>query len=355
LFITLYKLVNSLCIFLAGQTEMKVLVITGESIGEVIFATPVIRALKVQLDDVEVHALVEAESSFLLDENPYIDQIHYPETTFWRTSFKLRREKFDLVVNLRTDLRSKLLSLTIAPKILATNVDYWKQWLMVNFKINHLQNLHVTDRLMQTIQPLGIKSDELGLDYFIPEKDKVPLDWLPEPFQKNFVIFSISAPYATRKLPVDKLIELCDKINRPIILLGTFNDTETGNAIHSFFNRSTSLTWEKGLLELNKRTIVYNACGKFNLNQMASLIKQASAVFTFDNEFIPVASAFRKEIIGLWGSTILLFGRYPYRTRFTVLESNKVMCRPCSSKGFDKCPKGHFRCMRDIPFDFYLS
>ena len=150
------------------------------------------------------------------------------------------------------------------------------------------------------------------------------------------------------------MIELCDKINKPIVLLGSKDDADTGETISKFFNQPVSVGYKEGLLQLNKRTIVHNACGKFNYNQMASVVKQSRAIFTFDNEFIPVASAFKKEIFGLWGNTVLLFGRYPYRTKFTVLENNKTSCRPCSSRGFSKCPQGHFNCMNQIVFDFYL-
>jgi ADP-heptose:LPS heptosyltransferase len=226
---------------------------------------------------------------------------------------------------------------------------------MIHLKINHLRNGHLVEQMMDAVEPLGVKLDELGLDYFIPERDWVSRSWLPEQFRSNYVVFALAAPYATRKLPVDRMLELCDKINRPIILLGTTEDHETGELIDRFFDKGMSIVYEEGLLELNKKTIVYNACGKFNFNQMASVVKQASAVFMFDSDFIPVASALKKEIFGLWGNTILLFGRYPYRTKFSALESNSVMCRPCSSQGFDQCPKKHFRCMRDILFDFYLS
>ncbi len=332
---------------------MKVLVICGSSVGDVVFSTPVIRVLKVQLDDARVHCLVKPHLSFLLDENPYIDKIHVAGTSFRETWRDLEKEKFNLTVNLGTE-RSWMLSRLVAPASLTPPRDYRQRWLMINFGINQLPNLHVTDRMLKAIEPLKIKGDELGLDYFIPEKDRVPATWLPVPFQKGFVAFCLGASYNTRKLPLDKMIELCDKINRPVVLLGGDEDMEAGNAIHTFFEKQTSSPWEKGLRELNKRTIVYNACGKFNFNQMASLVKQASAVFTFDSDFIPVASAFRKEIFGLWGNTIPLFGRYPYRTRFTVLENNAVTCRPCSSKGFTDCPKGHFKCMRNITFDFYL-
>jgi ADP-heptose:LPS heptosyltransferase len=99
---------------------------------------------------------------------------------------------------------------------------------------------------------------------------------------------------------------------------------------------------------------VYNACGKFNLNQSASLVKQARYVFTHDTGLMHIAAAFKKEVFSIWGSTIPGFGMYPYRTKFTVLENNRLDCRPCSKIGFEKCPKGHFKCMNDIVFDFYL-
>ena len=334
---------------------MKVLIICGESISDVVFSTPVIRALKVELDDINLHALFPAHASFLAEENPYLDEIHlYGNHSFWKLVRDLQLQKFDAIVNLRTDWLSKLISFLLFKKTSSFRSTHWSQWLMVNLKINHLPNVHYVDKMFLSLKSLGIKGDELGLDYFIPERDKVAMEWLPEEFRKGFVAFPISAPYTTRKLTVDRMIELCDKINKPIILLGSSEDAATGQVINNFFERGLSAVWEKGLLELNKKTIVYNACGKFNFNQMASLIKQSWAVFTFDNDFIPVASAFRKEVFALWGNTILLFGRYPYRTKFTVLECNNVACRPCSVKGFDKCPKGHFKCMRDITFDFYL-
>lgn len=334
---------------------MKVLIICGESIADVVFSTPVIRAIKVELDDVNLHALFPLGISFLADENPYLDHVHrYEKGSFRKLLRDLKQQKFDIVVNLRTDWTSRLLCFLLFTKTYTYNSTRWKQWLMVNLKINQLPNLHHVDKMILALKTLGVKGDELGLDYFIPEKDKVLMEWLPEEFRKGFVAFAISAPYSTRKLPVDRMIELCDKINKPIILLGSAEDATTGEVINTFFQRGLSVVWEKGLLELNKKTIVYNACGKFNFNQMASIIKQSWAVFTFDNDFVPVASAFRKEVFALWGNTILLFGRYPYRTKFTVLESNSVACRPCSVHGFNKCPKGHFKCMRDIMFDFYL-
>ena len=333
---------------------MKALVICGPSIGDVVFATPIIRALKVQLDEVELHILADLSSAFTLDENPYVDNIHFSNSSIWKDYHRIKSEKFDIVVNLSEDRKSKYLAFLLNGKTYALNSIRLKQWLMINLKIDQLPNDHLVDRMFEGLSGLQIKPDELGLDYFIPDKDKVAKEWLPKAFWEGYVVFCINASHNTRKLTVSRMIELCDKINKPIVLLGSKEDADTGETISKFFNQPASVGYEKGLLQLNKRTIVHNACGKFNHNQMASVVKQSRAIFTFDNDFIPIASAFKKEIFGLWGNTVLLFGRYPYRTKFTVLENNKTSCRPCSSSGFSKCPKGHFNCMNQIVFDFYL-
>ena len=112
--------------------------------------------------------------------------------------------------------------------------------------------------------------------------------------------------------------------------------------------------YEKGLKDLNKKTIVFNGCGKFNLNQSASIIKKSIAVFTHDSGLMHIAAAFEKHVYSIWGNTVPEFGMYPYRTKFTVFENNALTCRPCSKIGHNKCPIGHFNCMNKVNFDFYI-
>ena len=208
---------------------------------------------------------------------------------------------------------------------------------------------------METVKPLGIKMDALGLDFFIPEKDEVAITSLPETHQKGYVALAIGAQHHTKKLPFKRMVELCDKINKPIVLLGGKGDMEMGERVTNFFRKTTkSKPHEEGLLKLNKKTIIYNVCGKYNLNQSASIIKKANYVFTHDTGLMHIAAAFKKQIFSIWGNTIPSFGMYPYRTKFTIFENNRLDCRPCSKIGFNKCPKGHFKCMNESVFDFYL-
>jgi len=334
---------------------MKVLIIRFSSIGDIVLTTPVVRTVKAQVDQVQVHFATKTQFKGIFEANPYIDKMHYLGNSLWTLVGELRKERFDFIIDLHNSLRSRLIRLLLGRPSSAFDKLNWKKWLYVNLKINQLPAVHIVDRYLAAAAQLGVKNDSLGLDYFIPEKDEVPLAWLPPGFANGYVVYAIGAQHATKRLPVERMIELCDRINKPVILLGGKDDAGNAAKIKAFFDPSPeSIPFEEGLRELNKKTIIYDACGKFNLNQSASLVRQARYVFTHDTGLMHIAAAFKKEIYSIWGNTVPAFGMYPYRTKFVIFEKTGLSCRPCSKLGHENCPKGHFRCMKEIVFDFYL-
>ncbi len=334
---------------------MKILILRFSSIGDIVLTTPVIRTLKTQVDHSEIHFATKSSYLPILEANPYVDKIHLLDGSLGTLIKSLKKERFDLIIDLHNNLRTKSVSLSLGVKTYRFNKINIAKWLMVNFKWNKLPNKHIVDRYMETTSKLGVKMDNLGLDYFIPEKDEIDLEWLPETHQKGYAVFAIGGKFTTKRLPMKRMIELCDRINKPIILLGGKEDIENGNAIESFFQRvDGNESTEEKLEALGKKALIYNGCGKFNLNQSASVIRQARWIFTHDTGLMHVAAAFKKQVFSIWGNTIPSFGMYPYRTKFTIFENNKINCRPCSKIGFKKCPKGHFKCMNELVFDFYL-
>ncbi len=333
----------------------KVLIIRFSSIGDIVLTTPVIRTIKTQLDDCEVHYCTKSSYEPILRENPYIDKIHILRDSLRTLITELKQEKFDVIIDLHNNLRTSIIKGALRIPTYKFDKINFAKWLMVNLKINKLPNRHIVDRYMDTVRPLGVKLDPLGLDYFIPEEEFIPKSALPAAFHEEYVVYAIGGQHQTKKLPFKRMIELCDKINKPILLLGGPEDAEMGDKIVSFFTKSEkSAPYEEGLKELNKKSVVYNACGEYSLNESASLVKQASYVFTHDTGMMHIAAAFKKQIFSIWGNTIPQFGMYPYRTKFTIFENTKLHCRPCSKIGYKKCPKGHFKCMNDVIFDFYL-
>lgn len=336
---------------------MKILILRFSSIGDIILTTPVIRTLKTKIEDAKVHFATKKKYSNILQENPYLDQIHLLTTKEGDLIKELKSEKFDLIIDLHSNLRTWIIQKKLGIQAYRFNKLNIKKWLYTNFKIDLLPNLHVVDRYLATLNPLQIKPDTLGLDFFIPEKDEVQINWLPLTHQNGYIAVVIGATHHTKRLPTNRLIELCDRINQPIILLGDKHDKPIGDKICNFFkdNSSQTLDGKDIALTLGKKAVIFNACGKFNLNQSASLIKNADFVFSHDTGLMHIAAAFKKHIFTIWGSTTPKFGMYPYRTTFVVFENTHLKCRPCSKIGFKKCPKNHFKCMNDLTFDFHLS
>ncbi|MEO9482171.1 MAG: glycosyltransferase family 9 protein [Ekhidna sp.] len=331
---------------------MKILIINSVSSQESLLVSPLLRVLKTELG-AETHLVIHEKNRNPFQLNPYLDKVYLSTQSPFQLRKDLKKEHFDYTVDLRNSSYSVILRLGVSKKTLVFNNRRFKRWLYSKTKLNLLPTKHKVDQYVDLLKPLGIKGDNLGIDFFLPEKDFVENDWLPDSHQNGYVAIAIEGSYYTKKLPVNRLIELCDRINKPIILIGDSQDVAVADEVELFFQPG-SKEEEQEIEKLNKKTVIFSACGKFNFNQSASIIKQANWVFTYDNQMMHVAAAFKKRIYTIWGSSSPLFGTYPYRTQFTVFENNKLSCRPCSIDGYENCPKGHFQCMNDLNFDFYL-
>ncbi|NID12316.1 glycosyltransferase family 9 protein [Fibrivirga algicola] len=317
----------------------KFLILRFSSIGDIVLTTPVVRCIKQQVPGAEVHYATKKGFATLLTDNPYIDKLHYLDGSLSALVKELRAEQFDYIIDLHQNLRTRLIKLQLGVKAYSFDKLNLNKWLMVRLKINTLPDIHIVDRYLATVLPLGVSNDGKGLDYFIPYKDQVELNWLPPTHQTGYVAYAIGGQHATKKLPVDRMIELCRKIDYPVVLLGGKEDQPAGETIETALGSG----------------LIYNACGRYNLNQSASLVQGARLVFTHDTGLMHIAAALRKKVYSIWGNTTPAFGMYPYKTPYVVLEKNGLDCRPCSKIGYAKCPRGHFKCMNEISFDFEIT
>ncbi|WP_303310455.1 glycosyltransferase family 9 protein [Hymenobacter sp. BT730] len=324
---------------------MKILVLRFSSIGDIVLTTPVVRALKQQIPGAQVHFATKPGYRSLLEANPYIDKAHYLAGSLRALVQELRAEQFDFIVDLHNNLRTSLIKLQLGVKSSAFDKLNGRKWLLVNLKIDTMPAVHIVDRYLAAAAPLGVQDDGRGLDYFIPADAEVSLTTLPAAYQRGYVAFAIGAQHATKRLPVERIIELCALLNQPVILLGGPEDASNGQLVEKHF---ASLQQDQSQVQ------ILNACGRYSLNQSASLVRQAQFVISHDTGLMHIAAAFQKEIYSVWGNTVPAFGMYPYRTPFHVLEVQGLDCRPCSKIGYEKCPRGHFKCMRDIRFELYF-
>jgi ADP-heptose:LPS heptosyltransferase len=294
----------------------------------------VVRCLKQQLPNAEIHFATKNKFKSLLEHNPYIDKIHVLNDSIFDLIGELKTEKFDVIIDLHNNLRTRIIKTFVGKKSYSFNKLNFEKWLMVNFKINRLPNVHIVDRYLAATKKIGIKNDGKGLDFFISkEDDDFGLNFSAS--NSSYIAFAIGGQFATKKLPKEKMVELIHQQNKKVVLLGGKEDEMAANYILSNTKNTESF------------------CGEISLHQSAAIIKYADLVLTHDTGLMHIAAAYQKKINIFWGNTIPQFGMYPYlhnTTDFKNFEVQNLSCRPCSKIGYAECPKQHFNCMNQIHF-----
>lgn len=307
---------------------MKILVIRFSSIGDIILTSPVLRCLAQQLDNCQVHYAVKPQYRRLVDSNPHVAVVHAMDTG------GVLDEQFDAVVDLQNNARSKQLCKKLGVRTLRVRKMNLKKWSMVNLKTTGVLT-HFSKRCLEAVGSLGVRNDNKGLDYFIPQDARISVDALPEQHQPGYVAMGIGARHFTKRLPVEKLVSVCKTIPQPIVLLGDEGDARLGAQV---------------VAECGER--VFSACGKYSIDQTASLVQQARVVVSHDSAIMHIGAALQKPVVSIWGSTIPEFGMYPYYGQAGiahelshVAQVGNLACRPCSKLGHRECPRNHFNCM----------
>jgi ADP-heptose:LPS heptosyltransferase len=312
-----------------GMTD-KILIVRFSSIGDIVLTTPVIRTIKKQYrqGDVEVHYLTKAGYGPILAANPYVDQLHTLERHVSEVIDRLKRFNYDFVVDLHNNLRSFQLRTALGRPSRSLNKLTLRRWLYINLKINLMPANHIVDRYLQVAQPLGVVNDNQGLDYFLRPQDEIDPAQLPAGRRQNYVAIVIGGQHEGKLYPQHLLVEVCRQLSAPVILLGGPEDRQRGEWIAQQVGPA-----------------VFNACGKFTLNQTATLVRDAQCVISNDTGLMHIAAAFNKKIISLWGATVPEFGMSPYHpgAGSQILEA-QCRQRPYSRHGKKALFKSAYNC-----------
>ncbi|GIV32888.1 MAG: glycosyl hydrolase [Chitinophagales bacterium] len=314
---------------------MKILLIRFSSIGDIVLTTPVIRCLKQQVKDAEVHYLTKPAYREILIGNPFLDAIHTLSGSAISTALNLRKEHYHWIIDLHNNPRSWLVKSIINVQNRSFHKQNIDKWLLVHLHFRRSPIRHVVHRYLDTVRFLHVVDDGKGLDYFIPPEEEVVVSALSPLLGSGYIAWVIAAAHNTKKFPAEKIIRACKMMHKPVVLIGGKTEFEEGEMIRR---------------AIGERVI--NACGKFSINQSASLIRQATAVVSNDTGMMHIAAAFSKPLVSLWGNTVPAFGMYPYYGSHSgphaLLETEGLPCRPCSKLGFNRCPRKHFFCMQQI-------
>jgi len=91
-----------------------------------------------------------------------------------------------------------------------------------------------------------------------------------------------------------------------------------------------------------------DATGRLSLLASAELIGRAALLVSNDSSPLHLASAMNTPTIAIFGPTVPEFGFGPLADRALVAGHTDLACRPCDRHGPQRCPLGHWRCMREI-------
>jgi ADP-heptose:LPS heptosyltransferase len=323
---------------------MKVLIIRFSSIGDIVLTTPIIRCIKQQKFNVEIHYLTKKVFEPILRANPYVTKVHLMEDNLSQVIKHLKEIGFDYVVDLHKNIRTARVKKELRVKSFSFDKLNVQKWIYVNLKVNLMPDRSIVERYFEALKPIGVHNDGQGLDYFIPEEDKTEHKDIPMSHWAGYVGFVIGGSFATKKLPIDQWKEICQRTPIPIILLGGQEDRDEADEIAAI-----------------DPIKIYNSCGKFNINESADLVKNAKLIVSNDTGLMHVAAAYKKPIVSLWGNTTPEMGMFPYygfnnlKTNVSLdsllIENKKLSCRPCSKIGYNTCPKKHFKCMNMLKFN----
>lgn len=316
---------------------MKILILRFSSIGDIILTTPVVRCLKAQFPEVEIHYLTRASYRSLLENLPGISKVICFEKSAFETIAELKLAGYDHIIDLHKNLRTKRLLLKLGRRAHSFPKLNIRKWLKVQLKINCLPPIHIVDRYLKAVAFLGVVNDHQGLDYVIPKSTSISETIFLASQRLHYTVIVIGAKQFTKQIPEEHILYLCKSIQGNVVLLGGKDETAKADQI---MQQATGVS-------------LINLCGLLDLNQSALLLEGATNIITADTGMMHLAAALKKEVISVWGNTIPAFGMSPYfpsgmEQRSHIIENNTLGCRPCTKLGYKKCPKKHFKCMMDL-------
>lgn len=310
----------------------KILILRFSSIGDIVLTSPIIRCVKKQFPNCELHFAVKKSFSSIVISNPYVDRVHLLDGNDNELIRRLKEENFDIIIDLHNNLRTAKIKCLLRKKSYSFPKLNLKKYLFTQLKINFLPKLHVVDRYFFAVEKLGVKNDFCGCDFFIPENTVLTSEIMNYIRFQTPIALVVGGNHQTKQIPIIKMEELIEQNHRHFILLGGKEDIGKAETIHQNFPDKT-----------------LNLCGKIDIQQSALVMKNCGVVVTPDTGLMHIAAALNIQIVSVWGNTVPAFGMYPYMPQnlqnFKILEINNLKCRPCSKIGFKECPQKHFDCM----------
>jgi len=246
--------------------EARFIILHPDDSGEILAATALIRCLKTQVDGALVYSVVKKEHLWLLDTNPFLEEV-----------FVFQENPKELIDPLRDFLPDYLIDLDGERK-----VRRFKNRLKVmDFTINR-RNIgdRWLDRAFETCKLFDVHDDGFGQHFELSNSYQ---EILPGDFLDGYLVLSLDSPKNGRALTDEQIIELVVMIEKPIVIIGTAGDRKLADRI----GQSTGCA-------------VFPTCGDFSMSETASVLGHGLGLISFGSVWDQLATALgmRTTVIG---------------------------------------------------------
>ncbi len=322
---------------------MTSLVVQTSFLGDVVLTTPLIAELA-RRGPVDV--LTSPDGAAILHGNPGIRQIlDYDRRErdvgiagFTRTVGRIRRGNYDAAYMAQGSLRSGLLvALGGVKKRIGFNTSEGSS--LYSDRVEYRGGSHHAERLWWLAMPHGSpppSNAQLTPRVFPSASDNSKAEDLLRvglsDSSRAFIALAPGSAWATKRWPfyAELAVRIAERFN--VVVIGGNAEIEIGETI---------------IAQLPQGRAV-NAAGRIGILASAAIIGKAAALVSNDSAPQHLASAVGTPTVSIFGPTVPSFGFGPLGLGSVVVGHDELACRPCDRHGPQRCPLGHWRCMREV-------
>jgi lipopolysaccharide heptosyltransferase II len=323
-----------------ASTSPNVLAVRFSSIGDILLATPLLRAIRESHPGSRVTVLTKREYVALLSHNPHVHRVLglAPGASLFNLAAELRGDRYTHLLDLHDSLRSRALRLLVPGPWRSYPKHRLARALLIRAKRNRYRDRRpVAERYFSAAHDLGVEPDGRPPELFLGrEAGEQVSAWLGSvglETDTRIVAMAPGAAHATKRWPLEHWRSLIDRNVEhgfAVVIVGGPADVALGTALAG-----------------SSKGRVFSAAGTFGLQATAALLQRSRALVSGDTGVMHMATAVGTPVLGIFGPTVEAFGFFPYAASATILEL-PLACRPCTAQGGARCPLGHHRCMVDI-------
>ena len=328
---------------------MNILIIKPSSLGDVVQALPVLEVLRETFPSAQIDWLVNEEIGDILSGNPYLRTVHLWDRASWRTLRllptairgtarllqRLRRERYDLILDLQGLLRSALIARFSGGKQIVGFADAREMApLFYHRQVRApVGDMHSVERY---VLAAGVRGQGSGIREFpivFSEHERHAAERLLAELKRDatcpLVVFVVGARWETKHWPPENFAALAEQVvgrhGVEVGLVGSRGDSPLARRIASMCGCA--------MLDFS---------GKTSLKQLAYLFQRAEVVVGNDSGPIHIAAAVGAPVVALYGPTSPA-RTGPYGEPHKILTTS-LPCSPCFRR---TCNLGT-PCMREI-------